>query len=426
MALNPSSSGANIEFIDNSCLEFFKTGSGTKLDPTLIGAIIKTDGTSIKCTDDGLSACITIVAGQDGQDGQDGNSGNNGNTGNDGEDGTIVISSNPSDCLNIILSGDGSPGNPVGVTGALTLSPLASNTLVCTTDGLLSVVDIDVQSLSPCLDVSIDGNGTNANPYLISQELVLDQCLDNLAVCGEDGLYVPLEYKFENGPGICMDVSGYGTCADPLCFDVSIKKSCAEHNAITLAVDGIFSPTYHLYSNNSSCIAIDVNGSGEYQNPWVMTPELILSSAEDNQLRCTTSGLYVSPDTIIGGPSDCSRINISGLGTAVDPRVISSEIVVRPHVDNIVKCHPDGLFVEGTGNYVFKDSGPISWEVIGSGTVSDPKIVCPTLNITNVVGGDDGCDPGNGLLVLTENGLEVRPTFIEVSDACLGTGAWVE
>lgn len=425
MALNPSSTGSTIEFQDSPCFNFTSEGSGTKGDPLIIGLGINSDG-SIKCDENGLVACINITNGTDGTDGTNGGNGNDGTNGTDGSDGTVTISTDPADCLITTLSGEGSVADPLTLSGEIRLSQNPDNTLICTTGGLLSLVELNVTSLSPCFVSEVTGAGTPDNPFEIENELLIKPCADNLICCNNDGLYAGIEYNFGSGNCVEFDIIGFGTVDDPLCFYTDIKLSSLDENNIKCAQDGLYVPTYQLLSQGAPCIDIDVSGSGEYCDPWVLKPEIIISGAEDNKVKCTNKGLYVGADHIVGGLTECIKVSTSGLGTSENPHIVSAELTIKPHPDNNITCTAEGLFVEDRTNLIFKDTGLVTWEVTGAGTPSDPKVICPTIKVAPPTGGEEGEPCGSGLLFQCGNGLDVRPTPITVPGTCCGTGAWIE
>ncbi len=221
----------------------------------------------------------------------------------EGPDGLYVECADVRGCLS---AGDGAGYDPA--TGEITarVSADAGNTTVIGGDGGLFTPpsSTTVQATdTPSIDVTVSGTGTAANPYDVSAAVILDPTPpgggSNLIEEGPGGLYVE-----------CADVrtcfsAGDGATYDPATGEIAARPSTDAGNIVTFGTDG------GLYA---------------------------------------TGGGGGAPTVVQAGDTTTANNTVTGTGTAVDPYVIATDVVVDPAPPaggtNLLNTGPDGLYVE--------------------------------------------------------------------------------
>src|SRR5688500_18764033 len=100
------------------------------------------------------------------------------------------IETDNSDCIDLTVDGIGTSIAPYVITADIVLDPGYDNILSCGPAGLLAVASSEagatyIEALdSDCIDITITGTGTEADPYIISAEPILDPGYDNILTCG--------------------------------------------------------------------------------------------------------------------------------------------------------------------------------------------------------------------------------------------------
>jgi hypothetical protein len=151
------------------------------------------------------------------------------------------------------VAGNGQPGTPWVVSGAVIISDDADNLLTVAPDGLK--VDCDaVQECvpdtqvtvadTPTLDASISGNGLPGTPFVISGDVKVSADVGNQIIVEPDGLFVP-----ESDPTVVQavdtntidqTVTGTGTPGDPYLVSGQVKISpTTQGNLLTTQPDGL-------------------------------------------------------------------------------------------------------------------------------------------------------------------------------------------
>lgn len=110
----------------------------------------------------------------------------------------IAIMGTPTNCIATAVAGDGTAAAPYNVSAIPIISPDPSNALACTASGLFApATDLRVAD-GPCIDMTLAGAGTFADPWIVSAAPIIDTTTgvtpgvpDNQLVCGPAGLYVP-------------------------------------------------------------------------------------------------------------------------------------------------------------------------------------------------------------------------------------------
>lgn len=147
------------------------------------------------------------------------------------------------DCIDLTLTGDGSQTTPWNISAAPRLDPSGDNALSCTAAGLFGAATVVEVSDTSCVDMTISGAGTVSSPYVISADPIVDP-VDNALSCTAAGLYVaPTELSVLDTSCVDMTLTGTGTVADPYVvsadpiIDATVVQNALECNAGGLSVD---------------------------------------------------------------------------------------------------------------------------------------------------------------------------------------------
>ncbi|MGW2074275.1 hypothetical protein ACWCPK_38565 [Streptomyces sp. NPDC001953] len=294
------------------------------------------------------------------------------------------------------ISGDAGNATTIGTDGGI-YTPAAATAL--------EAAD------TPTVDVTVAGTGAAGDLYQVSAEVILDpappQGGTNLVQAGPDGLYVE-----------CADVRGCLTAGDGVTYDPATGEIAANisgdtGNATVIGTDGgIFTPaaTTALEAADTPTVDVTVTGTGAAGDPYQVGAAVILDPAPpgggSNLLQAGADGLFVECADVRG----CLT---AGDGVTYDPA--TGEIEARPSTDagNIVTFGTDGgLYATGGGGTATVvqagDTPTANNTVSGTGTAGDPYVVS-----TDVV--LDPAPPGGGsnLLQAGADGL-----FVECADVC--------
>ena len=282
----------------------------------------------------------------------------------------VALAVTPTNCIDLILNGGGTSASPWNIAAAPIIDPAADNALVCNATGLYvqqfveTVYALTVEQDS-CLNLTLTGAGTVADPWTVSGSPVIDPAADNILACNATGLYVPPAVAFDGGnvtagsAGTCVDltVTGTGTLVDPYVVDAEAVISATAGNIVTCTADGLYVGATVVDAGNislgaaSTCIDLTLTGTGTVANPYVIAADAILDPAVDNALSCGPNGLYVPPTIVdagnltLGVASTCIDLTLTGTGTLADPYVIAADAIVDPVAGNVLVCGPDGLSV---------------------------------------------------------------------------------
>lgn len=455
---------AQVEVLSTPCFDFDISGNGAELNPYVITGnpiISIADGNNLLCTDQGLfvgPAEKTHVTG--------------------------CVNPNASDCppgemvpwcADTVVTGMGTESNPYVVCTDVIVHPSNENLLSCTPQGLLvtgeSILgciagsvgggltcngtslsvcistdngnalswgadgclyvatpgsadgsETRITSLdSSCVDTEVSGVGTSSDPYVVSASLKLaDNCL-NLASCTSEGLRVsPTAVRGFANDCILTTVFGTGCDSDPYLISVTPVISECFGNSVECKEDGFFVPAVtgsetNIIGEAGTCHSVNVSGLGTATAPYIISGETHLNPSLQNQLVCTAEGLYVGPQdgaqTIIQvSGSSCIDNEITGGGTDSNPYVIYTKLNVSSAANNNAECRSDGVYV-GAPSLNVSDSNCFDLTLIGDGTQVNPWLLDGDIRISN--------DPNNAI-VCTTDGLFVPAVNIETADSgCL-------
>jgi len=333
-----------LDVADSDCLNFNLSGLGTTASPWIVTAnpTLSPDPDNIlRCDPDGLFA--TVVAD------------------------VYELTVNGSTCLNLALTGDG-VNTPWAITGDTIIDPAADNALVCGAAGLYvaeTVVDVALTvTPSNCIDLVLTGAGTTASPWNIAAAPIVDPAADNALVCGATGLYVQqfteTVYALTVGQDSCLNLTltGAGTAADPWTVSGSPVIDPAADNTLVCGATGLYVPAAAAFDGGNvtagstgTCVDLTVTGVGTLADPYVVDAEAVISATAGNIITCTADGLYVGATIVdagnltLGVASTCIDLTLTGTGTVADPYVIAADAIIDPVAGNTLVCGPNGLSV---------------------------------------------------------------------------------
>ncbi|MFJ5890279.1 hypothetical protein [Streptomyces californicus] len=318
---------------------------------------------------------------------------------------------------------------------------------------------------TPTVDATVTGTGTDADPFMVSAAVVLDpappQGGDNLLQAGADGLFLE-----------CADVrtcfsAGGGASYDATTGVITARPSTDAGNALSLGTDGgLFTPPGDaaeptaIEAADSTTADTEITGTGTAVDPYVVTSSVILDPSPpgggDQLLQSGPDGLFLEceqvrtcfsagdgagydeatgvitarpstdagnslsygtdggllvppgggdPTAVEGGDSDTVATEVTGTGTAADPYVVTSSVILDPSPpgggDQLLQSGPDGLFLECT-------------EVRGCFSAGDGAGYDEA---TGVITARPSTDAGNSLTLGTDGGLLV-PTADQLTVGC--------
>ncbi len=138
----------------------------------------------------------------------------------------------------------------------------------------------------------VGGNGNPAAPYQVS--LVVDPAVDNQAVCGIAGLYVP-PATVSVADTNCINLNGTGDPGSPITADPVISPDAA--NLLGCVVAPNPNPGLRAIITTTDSDCIDISGDGTVASP--LTADLISSPDANNTFECRANGVYV-PSVALG------------------------------------------------------------------------------------------------------------------------------
>ncbi|MFF3654866.1 hypothetical protein [Streptomyces olivochromogenes] len=335
-----------------------------------------------------------------------------------GPDGLFVECADVRTCF---TAGDGAAYNPTTGEISARLSADAGNTTVFGGDGGLytAAASTDLQGTdTTSIDVTVSGSGTAADPYDVSAAVILDSTPpgggSNLIEEGPDGLYVE-----------CADVrtcfsAGDGAAYDPASGEISARVSADAGNTVVFGADGgLYSagggggtPTV-VTAGDTTTANNTVSGTGTAGDPYVVTTDVIVDPAPP---AGGTNLLQVGPDGLYVECADVRGCFSAGDGAAYDPA--TGEISARLSADagNTTVFGADGGLYTPAASTALEaaDTPTVDVTVTGTGTAADPYQVAAAVIL-------DPAPPGGGANLLEEgpDGL-----YVECADVrtCITAG----
>jgi hypothetical protein len=155
-------------------------------------------------------------------------------------------------CFSLILSGNGIEGDPYVFEGLVEISDDPGNVLECRMDGLYSGGSsqgyLGVQD-TPTVNLALSGDGSPAHPYLLSASPFLSPDVGNALEARANGLFATAAHSsagaIEAAEGTCIQLTviGGGTVADPTIISADPIISQDSGNTIECRDDGLYVQT---------------------------------------------------------------------------------------------------------------------------------------------------------------------------------------
>ena len=275
-----------------------------------------------------------------------------------GTDDGLFISPAAVDCDDVrpcLSAGDGLAYDPATGEFEVDISADAGNQLALGGDGGLFVPPggggggtVVAVTDSATVDLGLTGDGSAADPYTVTAEVVLDAAPPgggaNLLKAGADGLFV------ECGDVRTCLTGVNGINYDPGTGQIGVEISPQAGNQVAVAADGgLFVPPGGggggtvVAVTDSATVDLGLTGDGSAGAPYTVTAEVVLDAAPPgggaNLLKAGADGLFVE----CGDVRTCLS---AGDGLAYDPATGEFEVEISPQAGNQVAVAADGgLFV---------------------------------------------------------------------------------
>lgn len=201
--------------VDTNCIDMTVTGNGTGGSPLTIFAVPIINPSSsnlISCSASGLLSTLTANA-------TDTNS------------------------IDFTVSGAGTAGSPLNVTGSVKVSATSGNRITTNADGLY-VAAVSAQAADTnCIDMTVTGNGSSGSPITVSAVPIISSSAKNMLTCTAGGLLAQ------------MSITNSAVACDPATAVTSLANSLeGVHYRVG---DGSTSDPDHAYfSDGSTAVCI--------------------------------------------------------------------------------------------------------------------------------------------------------------------------
>ncbi len=333
-------------------------------------------------------------------------------------------------CLTLVATGTGAPLDPYIIEGDLRLGSVirctakgldvrlssdANNMLKLGNDGglygmLPHFADDSVQCNSgSCIDITVNGTGTDCNPIIVSGDLRIDPTCD-LVHCGPNGLCVePAKLEIVNGSCIKLDLTGNGSNLHPYQLSASPIINPTGSGLLSCGPNGLnVAPTVVIAKDTNTVDHLLV-GSGTSYDPYELSSRVKLDPRISNLIHESSSGLYVECSEIAGcislNVADTNTLDLveSGTGTLSNPWSIFGNVKIDPSGTNILTATPNGLLVNGAtiaNNLLLQvsDTSTVDHTITGTGAIASPWLITSSVKVDST--------PGN-LIEVTSGGLRV-------------------
>ncbi|MER5699223.1 hypothetical protein ACWDBO_25550 [Streptomyces mirabilis] len=275
---------------------------------------------------------------------------------------------------------------------------------------------------SPSVDLTLAGTGAPADPYQVSATVILDPSPPvngtNLMHSGPDGLYLE-----------CADVRGCISAGDGIAYDqasgeIAARPSTDAGNSVTFGTDGgLYAPTGGggggtiVQAGDTPTADTTVSGTGTAGDPYVVSTDVIVDptppAGGTNLLQAGPDGLYVECADVRGCIS-------AGDGIGYDPG--TGEIAAKLSTDagnQTVFGSDGGLYTPAMPTALQAvDTPTVDVTVTGTGTAGDPYQVA-----ANVILDPTPPQGGTNLIQEGPGGL-----FVECADVrgCISAGDGID
>lgn len=299
------------------------------------------------------------------------------------------------------MTGVGSAANPYVI--CQDLSQLCAD--LQNADCVLAALTVED---SDTIDLTLQGNGTQGDPWEISGTVILTPDADvpdegqgagNLIEFGPTGIFVSCE-AVQNCVGSAvaslLDGLEYNDANNALVVPISTD---AGNQASYGSDGGIFAAggaEGGLQADDTETIDHTLAGSGTVGDPFILTSEVIADAARavtngpdgvgvclstdagnaltfgaDGCLFSPAGGTFVQANNLDEGANRCVDVTVTGTGAAADPYQIAAAPVLAPDADcevNILECGPLGLIARPqVASVEFTNSPANRPDVVSSG-----------------------------------------------------------
>ena len=221
-----------IQAANNNCFQMIVGGDGSYNNPyEMIGNIALSNG--LVCTPDGISVCVSAMAK---------------NQLRYNDDGCLYVSppifAQPDECeltngcIKVTVLGSGCEGDEYKIIAEPLIDPNCG-LLSCGPNGLCVTMPSIVGLSTECVDLIISGNGTASSPWAVESTLHLDPTPINSIKCTNQGLFA---HTFINGGETSTSTTisnGSGTQADPYVITTDVKVDSLPGNALEITATGL-------------------------------------------------------------------------------------------------------------------------------------------------------------------------------------------
>ena len=284
-----------------------------------------------------------------------------------------------------------------------------------------------------CINTSVTGNGSNANPYIVSSEPVESPDAQNILECRPNGLYVGTQNIIASR---CYRVSFNHVVNDALETGTCSYMENIPYNAeITMNPVRVSDPPtgssiiYTIRDQTGFVWTSATIPAGQTQATFspasFSTPSSNFFYGSVDQVGSVAPGCGLTASAIIcedGGsvevvsietnPTSCIDMTISGNGTSAVPYEIQAQPIISPDAGNVFECRANGLYSSGTPStsttfVEAADNNIIDTQVTGTGSNLNPYTISSSINLSN-----DG-----------NQGLEARANGLWAPQSAMPTGS---
>lgn len=341
-----------VETLGGNCLKLFSSGMGAPNAPYIISGELDLGGT-LRCTPNGLEVRLST---------------DNNNMLSLGSDGGIfahlphfqddsALCIKPNGCIDVTVGGQGTECDPFVVSGKLLTHPLC-DLVHCTNDGLcVDPTRLKVENTS-CMQLILTGEGSNAKPYLLKVNPIINPSGSGLLSCGPNGLNVAPTFILAQDTNTANHtLLGEGTANNPYILSTTVAIDPRLSNLLHQSASGLYVECAEI-ANCVELRVVDTNtinhtliGTGTESNPWVLSSVVKVDPSATNILSVTANGLMVACADVLAclNPvtvtvTDTSTVNMTSTPTGNDFN-LQSVVKVSATAGNALTVNADGLYV---------------------------------------------------------------------------------
>lgn len=259
-----------------------------------------------------------------------------------------------------------------------------------------------------CIDTTVSGNGSNANPYIVSSAPIESPDAQNILECRPNGFYVGAQNILASNcyrvsfNHVVDDTLAVGTCSymENIPYDAEITMNPVR---VSEAPTGA-SIIYTIRDDTGFVWSTATIGVGQTQATFspatFSTPSSNFFYGSVDQVGTVNPGCGLTASAIIcedGADVDVVAINvtdtngidlsISGNGTSAVPYDIQADPVISPDAGNVFEVRANGLYSSGTPStsttfVEAADNNIIDTQVTGDGSNGNPYTVSSSINLS--------------------------------------------